>query len=268
MAGKLVKKVCLLGDSSVGKTSLIRKYVYNTFDDKYITTIGTKTVKKELRVEYFGKEIELILMIWDIIGQREYRKVQSLSFQGTSGALLAFDMTRPETLESLAEYWAPEIRKIAGPIPMVFLANKADLAPGYDTRALAALAAKHNCHYLLTSAKTGQNVENAFLTLGRELIGGGEHAEVTVKAEGRRMSPAEVLDSIFSHFVEHYGQETDFAMAVIRKQCQDIGLDVMHPTQALIMKLIDRLADVEREVLSPAEVSRNSVERKAFVMRM
>ena len=59
MASKLIKKVCLLGDSSVGKTSLVRKYVYDTFDDHYIATIGTKTVKKELSVGYFGKDVNL-----------------------------------------------------------------------------------------------------------------------------------------------------------------------------------------------------------------
>ena len=92
MAGKLIKKVCLLGDSSVGKTSLVRKYVYDTFDDSYIATIGTKTVKKQLSVSHFGKDIDLTLMIWDILGQKEYRKVQSMSFQGTSGALVVCDI--------------------------------------------------------------------------------------------------------------------------------------------------------------------------------
>ncbi|MFO7619356.1 MAG: Rab family GTPase [Thermoplasmata archaeon] len=268
MSGKLLKKVCLLGDSSVGKTSLIKKYVYNTFDDHYIATIGSKTVKKELRVNHFGKDIELVLMIWDILGQKEYRRVQSMSFQGTSGALLVFDVTRPESLESLENYWAPELRKVAGNIPMVFMANKCDLVKGYDASGLEKLAELYGGHYMLTSAKTGENVENAFLTLGKGLLGGKSGAEVSIKTEEARMSAAEVLDNIFSHFVEGYGQETDFAMAVIRKQCQDIGLDITNPTKGAILKLIDRLGEVEKEVLSPGQISKNKVERRNYLMRM
>jgi len=268
MPGKLLKKVCLLGDSSVGKTSLIRKYVYNTFDDRYIATIGSKTVKKELKVNYFGKDLDLVLMIWDILGQKEYRRVQSMSFQGTSGALIVFDVTRPESLESLETYWVPELRKVAGNVPMVFMANKVDLLPGYDTKALAKLAAHYDSPYLMTSAKTGENVENAFLTLGKELVGGKAGAEVSLKADEAKLSPAEVLDYIFSHFVENYGQETDFAMAVIRKQCQDIGLDITHPTKGAILKLIDQLAEVEKEFLSPGQISKNKIDRRNYLMRM
>jgi len=268
MAGKLVKKVCLLGDSSVGKTSLIRKYVYNTFDDSYIATIGTKTVKKELRVDYFGKDIELILMIWDILGQKEYRRVQSMSFQGTSGGLVVCDITRKESLDSLRDYWVPELQKIAGSIPLVLMANKCDLKPAFDASELGRLAAEHGCPYLLTSAKTGQNVENAFLTIGKALVGGKGDAQVSLKAEEPKLSSAEVMDNIFSHFVEHYGQETDFSMAVIRKQCVDVGLDIRAPSRGAILKLIDRLAEVEKEVLSPGQISRNRIERKGFLLRM
>jgi len=268
MAGKLVKKVCLLGDSSVGKTSLIRKYVYNTFDDSYIATIGTKTVKKELRVDYFGKEIELVLMIWDILGQKEYRRVQSMSFQGTGGGLIVCDITRKESLDSLREYWVPELQKVAGNIPLVFMANKCDLKPGFDASELGKAAKELGCPYMLTSAKTGENVENAFLTLGQALVGGRAGGEVSLKAAETRLSAAEVLDNIFSHFVEHYGQETDFAMAVIRKQCQDIGLDITDPSKGAILKLIDRLGDVEKEVLSPGQIGKNKVERKGFLLRM
>ena len=270
MAGKMVKKVCLLGDSSVGKTSLIRKYVYNTFDDSYIATIGTKTVKKELKVEYFGKELELVLMIWDILGQKEYRRIQSMSFQGTSGGLVVCDITRRETLDSLRDYWIPELTKIAGKIPLVFMANKCDLVgkEAFGAAELGKLAEENGASYLLTSAKTGLNVENAFLALGKALVGGKGEAEVSLKVEDSRLSPAEVLDNIFSHFVEHYGQETDFAMAVIRKQCVDVGLDIHAPAKGAIAKLIDRLADVEKEVLSPGQISKNKIERRNFLLRM
>ncbi|MDO9537103.1 MAG: GTP-binding protein [Thermoplasmata archaeon] len=270
MAGKLIKKVCLLGDSSVGKTSLVRKYVYDTFDDSYIATIGTKTVKKELKIEYFGKEVELVLMIWDIIGQKEYRRVQSMSFSGTSAAMVVCDITRAETLESIRDYWVPELQKVAGKIPMVFMANKCDLVgkEGFDGSELGKLAAEHKSTYMLTSAKTGENVENAFLTLGKALVGGKGDVEVSIKTQEAKLSPAEVLDNIFSHFVEHYGQETDFAMAIIRKQCNDIGLDIKSPSKGSIVRLIDKLAEVERDTLSVGQIGKNKVERRNFLLRM
>ena len=270
MASKLIKKVCLLGDSSVGKTSLVRKYVYDTFDDKYIATIGTKTVKKELEVNYFGKELNLTLMIWDILGQKEYRKVQSMSFQGTSGALVVCDITRSETLQSLHDYWVPELRKVAGDIPMIFLANKCDLVgqEGFEEAELSNLAADYGGYYMLTSARTGENVENAFVTLGNALVGGKKDTSVSVKKKEAKLSPGEVLDNIFGHFVENYGQETDFAMAVIRKQCNTIGLDIKNPSKGQILKLIDRLGEVEKDTLSPGQISKNKIDRRNFLLRM
>lgn len=270
MAGKLIKKICLLGDSSVGKTSLMRKYVYNTFDDSYIATIGTKTVKKELAVEYFGKELNLTLMIWDILGQKEYQRVQSMSFRGTSGALVVCDITRPESLQSLHDYWVPELIKVAGNIPMVFLANKCDLVgkEGFDESDLSRLASEFGGYYMLTSAKTGENVENAFITLGKGLVGRKYGDHVSVKKEEEKLSPAKALDNIFGHFVENYGQETDFAMAVIRKQCNTIGLDIKSPTKGQILKLIDRLSEVEKDTLSPGQISKNKVERRNYLLRV
>lgn len=270
MPKKIVKKVCLLGDSSVGKTSLVRKYVFDTFDDKYISTIGTKTVKKELSVDYFGKPLDLSLMIWDIIGQKEYKRIQAMSFEGTSGALLVSDITKPETLKSIEEFWVPAVRQVAGNVPMIVLANKCDLVDQAKTTEseIKKLAEAYGSAWFLTSAKTGENVENAFIEMGRALLGGRGEVEVSIKQETARLSPAQVMDNIFAHFVEKYGQDTDFAMAVIRKQCAVIGLDIKNPSKREMLQLIDKLGEVETEVLSPEEISRNKVERKHFVMRM
>lgn len=270
MSRKVIKKVCLLGDSSVGKTSLVRKYVYDTFDDKYIATIGTKTVKKELEVDYFGKPLNLTLMIWDILGQKEYRRMQAMSFEGTSGALMVSDITRPETLESLRDYWVPQFKKVAGNVPIVFLANKIDLVDeaGFDADELSQLAEQNDGKYMPTSAKTGENVENAFIEVGKSIIAGKEGMEVHVKQQEKKLSPAEAMDNIFAHFVENYHQETDFAMAVLRKQCNVIGLDIKNPTKREMMQLIDKLAEVETGVLSPAQISKNKVDRKNFILRM
>ncbi len=270
MRKKVIKKVCLLGDSSVGKTSLIRKYVYDTFDDKYIATIGTKTVKKELEVDYFGKPLNLTLMIWDILGQKEYRKMQAMSFQGTSAALMVSDLTRPETLDSLKDYWIPALSKVAGNVPMVFLGNKCDLVDEakYDALDMEELTKEHGSKHLLTSAKTGENVEKAFIELGGAIITGKGELDVGVKKQAEKLSPAEVMDSLFGHFVDNFGQDTDFSMAILRKQCNVIGLDIKDPSKRSILQLIDKLAEIEADTLSSAQITKNKVERRNFVLKI
>jgi small GTP-binding protein len=270
MPRKVIKKVCLLGDNGVGKTSLVKKYVYDTFDDKYIATIGTKTVKKELVVDYFGKPLDLTLMIWDILGQKEYRRMQAMSFEGTSGALMVLDITRPETFDGLRDYWVPQLKKVAGNVPMVFLANKSDLVDevGFDASDLKKLAGQTDSVFMPSSAKTGENVENAFLELGKGIISGKDDLDVIIKPEVTKLTPAEVMDNILAHFVEHYGQDTDFAMAILRKQCNVIGLDIKNPTKKNMLLLIDNLAEIETDVLSPAQITKNKVDRRNFIMKM
>src|SRR3990172_4292617 len=122
------RKVLLLGDGAVGKTSLIRRFVVDKFSDDYITTIGTKVTKKDLRLESPGKAIDLTFMIWDVLGQKGYKNIQESAFQGAKGALLVYDVTRLETLRSLQEYWLPHLSRVVGPIPFVVVGNKIDLA--------------------------------------------------------------------------------------------------------------------------------------------
>lgn len=270
MPKKVIKKVCLLGDNAVGKTSLIKKYVFDTFDDKYIATIGTKTVKKELIVDYFGKSLNLTLMIWDIIGQKEYRNIQTMSFEGTSGALVVCDSTRPESLDSLKNYWLPSLRKVAGNVPLVFLANKCDLVDEIKltTDDLQETSDSFSSNFYMTSAKTGENVENAFMDLGGRVLTGKPGAEVQIKQKETKLSPAEVMDNIVSHFCDHFKQETNYAMSVIRKQCEVVGLDITNPSKKSMLQLIDRLALVEADVLSQFDIIKNKIERKAFLAKM
>ena len=95
---QLSKKVLLLGDPSVGKTSLIRKFVHNMFNDKYISTLGTKVSSKRLIFKHPTQDqiFELKLMIWDVMGQKEYAMLHRSAYQGAQGALLVCDITRNE----------------------------------------------------------------------------------------------------------------------------------------------------------------------------
>jgi small GTP-binding protein len=179
---RLKGKVCLLGDAAVGKTSLIRRYVLDKFDDKYISTMGTKVTLKELHLEFPEKNtiVELTLLIWDIVGQKKrlptaivsYERYmpQKKYFKGANGAFLVCDITRNETFESLKE-WIEAMKKEVGIVPMVFITNKSDLRKDTDFnyKDVESLAEQFNSIIIKTSAKTGDNVEDAFKELGNKM---------------------------------------------------------------------------------------------------
>ncbi|NOQ53331.1 MAG: GTP-binding protein [Thermoplasmata archaeon] len=169
---ELIKKICLLGDAAVGKTSLIRRYVYSSFDDKYITTIGTKVTKKSLVFKHPSQDmkVRISLLIWDILGQKEYSRLHPVYYQGAEGGLVVADATRPATIKSLEE-WATGFQKTVGSVPLVLLINKADLIDKstFDLSEAERIAKKFNAHLHFTSAKTGENVEASFLELGNTL---------------------------------------------------------------------------------------------------
>jgi len=163
----LKKKICLLGDPAVGKTSLIRKYVLDKYDDEYISTLGTKVTKKELVFidEVTKSEIDMTLIIWDVLGQKEFHRIHEAAFQGSKGAFIVCDITRFETVASM-EDWIYKLLEVAGQIPIILLANKSDLVANPDVSYLEGVAKTFNASFYLTSAKTGKNVAEAFFKLG------------------------------------------------------------------------------------------------------
>src|SRR5207237_2201408 len=120
------RKIVLLGDSAVGKTSLVRRYVFDLYEDSYVTTIGSKVTRKELRIQRPDKTVTLNMMIWDILGREGYTSLHARTFAGVHGAILVSDLTRGETLRSLEEYWIPLLFKVVDKVPLVFVCNKTD----------------------------------------------------------------------------------------------------------------------------------------------
>ena len=165
---EMYRKICLLGDPGVGKTSLVRRYVLDVFDDHYIPSIGMKVTKKHIDLE--DGSIDLTLMIWDILGGKTNR-FDSIYYKGVKGVLIVFDVTRKKTMDSLPK-WISGLFEITGEVPIIFLGNKIDLK--YRNKAVAQkiseYARKYNAKYLFTSAKTGDNVDEAFLSLARKVI--------------------------------------------------------------------------------------------------
>jgi small GTP-binding protein len=165
-------KVCLVGENAVGKTSLIRKFVLDIFDDRYITTIGTKITKKTLTFEKGKDSVLMDMMIWDIMGQSSFRSLlQDAYFYGAHGVLAVADCTRSGTLTALHE-WLDSTKQVVGEVPVVFLANKSDLKDKIqiDKKLLDSETKKHGGRAMFSSAKTGENVADAFQMLGRTIL--------------------------------------------------------------------------------------------------
>lgn len=168
---QLNKKICLLGDFAVGKTSLVRRFVYSMFDDRYISTIGVKVSRKTLTIPHGTQAVDLTLLIWDLAGSEEFNRMQSSYLRGAAGAVLVWDLTRPETILRIKTYHQ-NLLEINPQARFVLAGNKADLvaAPGLLDQELERFSQAHGIPVFLTSAKTGENVEEAFVTLGALLI--------------------------------------------------------------------------------------------------
>ena len=162
-------KICLVGECGVGKTSLIKRFVYDEYDDRYLTTVGTKITKKKVNIENPDNNgpLDVQLLIWDIMGEKSFRNlVQKSYIFGTNGIICTCDLTRENTLPDLHE-WVKMIFQVTGKIPFVIMGNKCDLdGQKFDLGDIKSFASGYeNTLSYLSSAKTGINVELAFSTL-------------------------------------------------------------------------------------------------------
>jgi small GTP-binding protein len=171
------KKVCLLGDFAVGKTSLVRRFIYNLFDDRYLSTIGVKVSRKTVDVPRVDEIVELSMMLWDLAGSNEFDQARKSYLRGAAGALLVCDVTRPQTLASLQSY-ANDLLRMNPDARFVVAANKCDLAdpPTPYEQCLTAgqveeFASAFDSPWALTSARTGDEVETLFRYLAGVLVG-------------------------------------------------------------------------------------------------
>jgi small GTP-binding protein len=266
---KVKRKVVLLGDSAVGKTSLIRRYVLDKFDDKYITTIGTKVTKKEMSIERDNAIIDLTLMIWDVLGQQGYTSIQAKSYRGADGVMLVYDLTRQESLDNIESYWLAELNKVAENVPAVLVGNKVDLQ---DEREVSKdysndFAERLGTPHFLSSAKTGENVERLFLRLGEVVVKSVGTEAMSQAEEKDILSLTDAADRIMVDFIESFGDQ-EMGMAIIRQQFKKAGVDISSPTKESLHKAVTLMATAERDFKSDKEVSVNLAKRKAMIDRI
>jgi small GTP-binding protein len=157
------KKIILTGSFGVGKTSLFNRFIYQEFNDKYLTSIGVKVNKKQVKVD----DKEVSLLVWDIAGEISQDKVPSSYFLGASGIVYVMDLSRPMTFKNLeSDYLFLKELMPLGIIKIV--GNKRDLVTDEQIEEIRkSLPRPIDC---LTSAKTGENVDQLFLDLAKSLL--------------------------------------------------------------------------------------------------
>ena len=166
------KKICLLGDFAVGKTSLVRRYVYNRFEETYLSTIGVHVSRKVVSVEYGPRTIEVVLMLWDVASNNSFEQMRTSYICGVAGAMLVCDLTRPSTLDNLGTY-VTLLRTMNPQASLVIAANKSDAVENSPLLLpqAEALARRFGIAAFITSAKHGSMVEPAFQHLAGMLAG-------------------------------------------------------------------------------------------------
>ena len=162
------KKICMVGDFGVGKSSTVARYVKSVFSDKYQTTVGVKIDTKQVTLAD-GRELKMVL--WDIAGTDNLKQMNANYLRGAAGYLLVADGTRAETLETALEL-KKQVEAVAGDIPFVGLLNKSDLVDDWDVpeSQYEGLLAR-SWQFYKTSALDGANVEQAFLDLANKVVG-------------------------------------------------------------------------------------------------
>jgi small GTP-binding protein len=270
------KKIILLGDGEVGKTSLIRRFVLDKYDDKYILTIGTKITGKNLQIGADNKNYNLNLQIWDILGQKGFTKLHHSSFKGTDGVLLVADITRKDTLMNLAKYWIPKVHNLVGDVPLIILANKSDLTDKaeFNEKILRGFAALFNANFYFTSAKNGENVHQAFYDIGGKIIEGKVQKRSkfqkikiihpSLLIDGDKGEIVKLLDRLIDDFCKEYG-EFEKAMPVLREQFEKAGVDIKNPSKTKLKKAVQRLAQIEMCLISMEDAETNAMKRIKWI---
>jgi small GTP-binding protein len=167
-----VFKITILGESAVGKTSLINQFVEGSFEEDYKPTLGANIVRKDVSIEKINAKVRLIM--WDLAGQEKYNVIRSMYFQGCVGSLFVYDITRYQTFENIELKWLRDFKNyVKKEGEYIIIGNKTDLedqrvVPTEEGKKLAEKVKASD--FIETSAKFGENVEQAFKKLVYQIL--------------------------------------------------------------------------------------------------
>jgi len=159
------RKICMLGDFAVGKTSLVARFVTHAFSDKYLTTVGVKIDTRLISID----EQSIKLVLWDIAGKNALDGVKLSYLRGAHGLILVADGTREATLKS-ALFLLNQARTEIGSVPAVLMANKFDRIDDWEITPNALTEVRKSLPVFESSASTGEGVDAAFSSLTRRVL--------------------------------------------------------------------------------------------------
>ena len=146
----------MCGDGAVGKTSIIKKYSENTFNENYIATVGCNFATKKISIN----GVEVTCQFWDIAGQPHFKVVRQNFYRGAKGVVFVFDVSRRETFENL-EKWREEVNEILTNLPCIVIGNKSDLPRKVSEQEAKEYSLRINAQYFETSVIKDINVQQS-----------------------------------------------------------------------------------------------------------
>ena len=160
-------KILLIGDSGVGKSSILNRFVDNTYLENNMSTIGVDFKIKTIELD--GKTIKL--QLWDTAGQERFRVITSSYYRGVQGIIIVYDVTNVDTFKNV-DFWLSEVQKFASPdVVKILIGNKSDITSKkvIDYTTGCEYANEFNMKFIETSAKNNSNIEDVFNKLSVDI---------------------------------------------------------------------------------------------------
>lgn len=239
-------KVLLVGEGGVGKTSLIKKFVYQKFDEKYIKTLGTNISKKDVPLGPDHNNETAHLQIWDVLGQKVFQAIIKSAFNGARGVIFVCDITDEQSFKKL-EVWVNYAYEFGPKASFLFIANKSDLPDHkFTIEDLEKFASKFNAPAFVTSAKSGDHVDDAFARIGQSVYSkdfAPPRDQVDLKANESMEIPENIQaeDKVITLFCQEAGGY-QVTMPIVRQHFAKHKIDWENPTKEDIKKVILSLA--------------------------